>query len=94
MSDTLEVDWLAKSIKTNKFPLDCDVEEYCYERLKTKTICTPTSCLDLLCLGHDETGVYTIYPTGHVDPSIDVLCDQKTDGGWMDCVPKNNGWFI
>ncbi|KAF6031753.1 hypothetical protein EB796_009960 [Bugula neritina] len=61
--------------------LECDVEEYCYERLKTKTICRPTSCLDLLCLGHNETGVYTIYPTGHADSSIDVFCDQETDGG-------------
>jgi len=39
----------------------------------------------LLCLGHNETGVYTIYPTGHLDSSIDVLCDQETDGG---------GWIV
>jgi len=63
--------------------LECEVEEYCEERLKTKTLCKPTSCLDLLCLGHNETGVYTIYPTGHLDSSIDVFCDQETDrGGW------------
>jgi len=37
--------------------------------------------LDLLCLGHNETGVYTIYPTGHADSSIDVFCEQETDGG-------------
>ncbi|KAF6031757.1 hypothetical protein EB796_009964 [Bugula neritina] len=56
-------------------------KKYCEERLKMKTVCKPTSCLDLLCLGHNETGVYTIYPTGHADSSIDVFCDQETDGG-------------
>ncbi|KAF6018020.1 hypothetical protein EB796_023701 [Bugula neritina] len=67
---------------------------YCEERLKTKTICRPTSCLDLLCLGHNETGVYTIYPTGHADSSIDVFCDQETDGGgWTVMLQRSlYGW--
>ncbi|KAF6019157.1 hypothetical protein EB796_022525 [Bugula neritina] len=61
--------------------LNCDVLEYCYERLKTKTVCNPTSCLDLLCNGKNESGVYTIYPTGNAADPIDVFCDQETDGG-------------
>ena len=39
------------------------------------------SCLDLRCKGSVTSGVYTIYPTEDPYYSVQVFCDQETDGG-------------
>ena len=39
------------------------------------------TCFDLLCRGSKLSGVYKVYPDGTDLYSIDVYCDQKTDGG-------------
>lgn len=41
----------------------------------------PRDCKDHLNDGSTDSGVYTIYPIGYPEESIDVYCDMTTDGG-------------
>lgn len=41
----------------------------------------PRTCLALKCRGMEDSGVNTVYPYGTDVYSVNVFCDQKTDGG-------------
>ncbi|GFT65568.1 techylectin-5A [Trichonephila clavipes] len=53
----------------------------------------PVDCDEVLQSGHNESGIYTIWPRSRVidDKPIDVFCDMETDeGGWTEQVLKGH----
>ncbi|GBM24836.1 hypothetical protein AVEN_70493-1 [Araneus ventricosus] len=54
-------------------------------------------CEELLRSGHNESGVYTIWPRSRImdDKSLDVFCDMDTDGGgWTLLNCGAQAWFV
>lgn len=59
---------------------DQDVDDYCGDMTESESS-LPSNCLQLLCQGYTDSGVYRIYPRGQPHYFIDAYCDQKTGGG-------------
>ena len=46
----------------------------------------PRDCADLYCVGHNASGVYTVFVGGEPDQGVEVYCDmEKKCGGWLVC---------
>ncbi|XP_067935593.1 fibrinogen C domain-containing protein 1-B-like isoform X2 [Watersipora subatra] len=73
--------WTLVIIFAVSFAVEATTDEYCHEFLVSGGL--PKTCMDLRCKEFTRSGVYTVYPRGRAEYSLEVYCDQTTDsGGW------------